>query len=195
MYHTWILWVLITSLSLYDCTIAYWWYLIILLGSAPCQKSRRNQNPLLNLEKKKIDTLPAIIMEVENGSLQYLFPFIQGNFHIHDYGRKGKIATEKEDAWKNQTPRRLQVNFYGMILSYRTIFPSEIEWELTNGPLRRLLELLYKYPGLGVRSVGPVGDFLDFCHAVGSPCNLMSERSLSTWWPNQQYHVLPELTC
>ena len=38
--------------------------------------------------------------------------------------------------------------------------PLKIEWDLTNGPLRKLLEL-FKYPGLGVRSVGPVGDFLD----------------------------------
>ena len=37
--------------------------------------------------------------------------------------------------------------------------PSKIEWDLTNGPLSKLLELLDT--GLGVRSVGPVGDFLD----------------------------------
>ena len=40
------------------------------------------------------------------------------------------------------------------------IIPSKIEWDLTNGPLRRLLYRAIKYPGLGVRSVGPVGDFL-----------------------------------
>ena len=33
-----------------------------------------------------------------------------------------------------------------------------------NGPLRRLLERKKK-TGLGVRSVGPVGDFLDFTNA------------------------------
>ena len=36
-----------------------------------------------------------------------------------------------------------------------SICPSEIEWDLTNGPLD------IKYSGLGVRSLGPVGDFLD----------------------------------
>ncbi len=40
--------------------------------------------------------------------------------------------------------------------------PSKIEWDLTNGPLSKLLELLYRYSGFfGVRSAGPVGDFLD----------------------------------
>ena len=34
----------------------------------------------------------------------------------------------------------------------QTIFPSKIEWDLTNGPIG--------YSGLGVRSVGSVGDFL-----------------------------------
>ena len=40
-------------------------------------------------------------------------------------------------------------------------YPSKIEWDLTNGPLSKLLEVLYRYSGLGVRSVGPVGDFLE----------------------------------
>ena len=34
-------------------------------------------------------------MEVENGSLQYEFPFMV-NFHFHDYGRKGKLAPENQ---------------------------------------------------------------------------------------------------
>ena len=34
-------------------------------------------------------TLPPIIMEVENGSLQYSFPSFRVIFHFHDYGRKG----------------------------------------------------------------------------------------------------------
>ena len=37
--------------------------------------------------------------------------------------------------------------------------PSKIELDLTNGPLSKLLEL--RYSGVRVRSVGPVGDFLD----------------------------------
>ena len=40
-----------------------------------------------------------------------------------------------------------------------TYHPSKIEWDITNGPLSKLLELLDT--GLGVRSVGPVRDFLD----------------------------------
>ena len=42
-------------------------------------------------------------------------------------------------------------------------YPSKIEWDLTNGPLSKLLEHVraIRYSGLGVRSVGPVGDFLD----------------------------------
>ena len=41
--------------------------------------------------------------------------------------------------------------------------PSKIELDLTNGPLRKLLKLLdtQVISGLGVLSVGPVGDFLD----------------------------------
>ena len=43
----------------------------------------------------------------------------------------------------------------------RTIFPSKLEWDLTNGPPSKLLELYIRYSGLGVRSVGRVGDFLE----------------------------------
>ena len=38
--------------------------------------------------------------------------------------------------------------------------PSKIEWDLTNGPLREVARAI-RYSGLGVHSVGPVGDFLD----------------------------------
>ncbi len=41
------------------------------------------------------------------------------------------------------------------------INPSKVEWDLTNGPLSKLLEPLYRYSGLGVCSVSPVGDFLE----------------------------------
>ena len=39
--------------------------------------------------------------------------------------------------------------------------PSKIKWDLANGPLNKLLELLDTQVFFGVRSVGPVGDFLD----------------------------------
>ena len=40
--------------------------------------------------------------------------------------------------------------------------PSKTEWDLTKGPLSKLLELLdTPKSGLGVSSVGPVGDFLE----------------------------------
>ena len=35
---------------------------------------------------------------------------------------------------------------------------QKIEWDLTNGPLSKLIELLDTQ---GIRSVGPVGDFLE----------------------------------
>ena len=38
--------------------------------------------------------------------------------------------------------------------------PSNIEWDLTNGPLMEVARAIW-YSGLGVHSVGPVGDFLD----------------------------------
>ena len=38
--------------------------------------------------------------------------------------------------------------------------PWKISWDLTNGPLSKLLELLDTQV-YGVRSLGPVGDFLD----------------------------------
>ena len=42
------------------------------------------------------------------------------------------------------------------------VFPSKIEWDLTNRPLSKLLELLDTQIYIGVRSEGPIGDFLDF---------------------------------
>ena len=40
--------------------------------------------------------------------------------------------------------------------------PSKIEWDLTNGPLSKLLAArAIRYSGLGVHSMGPVGSFLD----------------------------------
>jgi len=42
------------------------------------------------------------------------------------------------------------------------LFPSKIKWDLTNGPLGKVLALLETDSSLGVHSVGPVGDFLDY---------------------------------
>ena len=42
------------------------------------------------------------------------------------------------------------------------MIPSKFEWDLTNGPLSKLLELLDTQFFFGVRSVGPVGDFLEW---------------------------------
>ena len=50
-----------------------------------------------------------------------------------------------------------------------SMYPSKIEWDLTTGPLRKLLELLDIYSGLGVRSVGPVGDFLEWPVHLSDP--------------------------
>ena len=41
------------------------------------------------------------------------------------------------------------------------LYPSKIEWGLTNGPLKEVARAI-RFSGLGVRSVGPVGDFLDY---------------------------------
>ena len=41
------------------------------------------------------------------------------------------------------------------------IIPSKIEWDLTNGPRSVSCDRAIRYSGLGVRSVGPVGDFLE----------------------------------
>ena len=49
------------------------------------------------------------------------------------------------------------------------MFPSKIEWDLTNGPLSKLLELLDTQVW-GVRSVGPVGDFLECWHFFINIC-------------------------
>ena len=41
------------------------------------------------------------------------------------------------------------------------IFPSKIKWDLSNGPLQEVTRAI-RYSGFFVvRSVGPVGDFLD----------------------------------
>ena len=66
--------------------------------------------------------------------------------------------------------------------------PSKIEWDLTNGPRSVSCDPAIRYSGLGVRSVGPVGDFLEnmqvskypyyqkyccfYCH-VGFPENII----------------------
>ena len=39
--------------------------------------------------------------------------------------------------------------------------PSKIEWDLTNRPRSVSCDRAIRYSGLGVRSVGPVRDFLD----------------------------------
>ena len=44
---------------------------------------------------------------------------------------------------------------------YTDDFPSKNEWDLTNGPLGKLLSKAIRYSGLGVRSVGPVRDILE----------------------------------
>ena len=38
--------------------------------------------------------------------------------------------------------------------------PSKTEWDLTNGPCKEVATAI-RFSGLGVRSGGPVGDFLD----------------------------------
>ena len=42
--------------------------------------------------------------------------------------------------------------------------PSRIEWDLTNGPRSVSCDRATRSSGLGVRSVGRVGDFLDICY-------------------------------
>ena len=53
---------------------------------------------------------------------------------------------------------------WGMIIPY--YIPSNIAWDLTNGPRSVSCDRAIRYSGLGVRSVGPVGDFLDISKAV-----------------------------
>ena len=48
-----------------------------------------------------------------------------------------------------------------MILSEINNGPSKIEWDLTNGPRSVSCDRAIRYSGLGVRSVGPVEDFLE----------------------------------
>ena len=77
--------------------------------------------------------------------------------------RGGVGATEQ----KNLIQKILAVSTRDFSVWIRDPYdPSKIEWDLTNGPLRKLLELL-DTPGLGVRSVGPVGDFLDMKESKG----------------------------
>ena len=40
-------------------------------------------------------------------------------------------------------------------------YPSKFEWDLTNGPRSVSCDRAIRYSGLGVRSVGPVVDFLE----------------------------------
>ena len=50
-----------------------------------------------------------------------------------------------------------------------TAIPSKIEWDLTNGG-PKLIARAVRYSGLGVRSVGPVGDLIDTCSIVFFCC-------------------------
>ena len=43
-----------------------------------------------------------------------------------------------------------------------SFYPSKTEWDLTNGPRSVSCDRAIRYSGLGVRSIRPVGDFLDF---------------------------------
>ena len=61
-------------------------------------------------------------------------------------------------------------------------FPSKIEQDLANGHLSKLLKLLIRYSGLGVRSVGPVGDFLD--HFLPRDGQVKSFVLAFHHWPN-----------
>ena len=43
---------------------------------------------------------------------------------------------------------------------------SKIKWNLTNGPTFVSCDRAIRYSGLGVRSVGPVGDFLEYSSPI-----------------------------
>ena len=80
------------------------------------------------------------------------------------------------------------MGYIGLITPNDPNHPSKIEWNLTNGPLRKLLELLYRYSGSGVRSVGPVGDFLETIdpnfRSRGRPAEALQNRSAADGWRN-----------
>ena len=68
--------------------------------------------------------------------------------------------------------------------------PSKIEWDLTNGPPS------IRYTGLGVRSVGPVGDFLEELLGLGPPnyftiYNLCIHIYTHTYWKTRDYFTSP----
>ena len=59
---------------------------------------------------------------------------------------------------------------------YGVLFPSKIKWDPTNGPLSKVQELLNS--GLGVHSVGPVGEFLDCCGWTGVPWRIFHKIAM-----------------
>ena len=63
-------------------------------------------------------------------------------------------------------------------------YPSKIELDLTNGPLSKLLVAAraVRYSGLGVRSVGPVGDFLENRMALRRV--VMRKNRAAVQWPS-----------
>ena len=74
----------------------------------------------------------------------------------------------------------------------------KIEWDLTNGPLSKLLELLDT--GWGVRSVGPVGNFLEQWFHISCifvwPC-FVPVDSVINWMPSSssgEHLLLPSLS-
>ena len=80
--------------------------------------------------------------------------------------KKAENGPQKKERLRLHLPTK-KIRLF-LAVSFRThrFFPTIIEWDLTNGPLSKLLELSDIYSGLGVRSVGPVEDFLDFFFSV-----------------------------
>ena len=84
------------------------------------------------------------------------------------WGAKHQSSGNNRDKLENQL-LLISINFtpktnHSCLKQWYTRFsrnPSNIKWDLTNGPRSVSCDRAIRYSGLGVRSVGPVGDFLE----------------------------------
>ena len=78
-----------------------------------------------------LDTLPPMIMEVENGVPPILVSFhLVGNFPLkHDYGRKGKSKFEQMIFWKKNTHTHTHTPSATNSLRLSIYFATRRQWQ------------------------------------------------------------------
>ena len=126
------------------------------MGSTPLKNIRQNGNIPQGWKKRWLKTPP-----IAPNSLWIIFVKHWGHSFIQNLGIPIRVVTKLvhsvESFFLTQPVQWKDKRVTTLLISLN---PSKFEWDLTNGPLSKLLELLDTHQ-VGVHSVGPVGDFLD----------------------------------